>query len=130
MNEPFNDFKAAFRNYVLTGGSVSTLIGTRFYGSQLATLRDPIFPLGVFWSNEGVERVYLQDFILNVRGCSDNHYDEAHDVLNAIRDRIKNVTISNRINVTARGTPVELYETEPRIYSVVGKFRVQRILSK
>mgnify|MGYP001562305222 CR=1 FL=1 len=129
-NEPFNAFKEAFRNYVLAGASVTSLISQRFYGAQLATLFNETYPLAVFWANEGKEETYLQDFILNVRGCSDSTYDEAHNIYNVIRDRLNNIVISNRIKVRPINTPTELYETDPRIYSVIGRFRIQRILTK
>lgn len=123
------DFKIVFRNYVLEDLPLTVLIENRFYGSQLATLYDPTFPLAVFWPDIGapIANGRVQKFNLNVRAYSEITYDEAYSIYTLVRNRLDDKVIEPRIVIRPVTTPNELYEANPRIYSVGSRFLVHWI---
>lgn len=129
----FNDFKTKLRNFVLADSTVNSLIPNKFFGAQLATLYNTSgtsdWPKACFWSDSGVERhwMVLQQFPLNVWVYSESSYDEAHDVLNAIRNRLNKALINGLIHTHPLSIPIEKYEEEPRLYGVGMRFQVNRL---
>lgn len=132
MQPDYNTFKSDFRNFVLASTAVTDLIGTRFFGAQIGTLRDVVFPSAFFFPDPGIDMIQgiIQDFNLNIHAFSDVSYDEAHSVLDAIRNRILNAVIPTRIIVNARTTPTEAYNETSRLFGVYAKFRIHRVLAQ
>jgi len=129
MSESVTDFIASFRNFVLAGTTVSGLVGTRVFSDHLATLFNPVFPLGTFEILAGNPSAagITEDFEMNVAGHSEKSYDEAGNIFTAIHDTVKNQIIPPRITVYSSRTPVKLYDSNSRVYTVVGRVRVVRI---
>lgn len=129
MAESFTDFNAAFRNYVLAGTTVSTLVSTRVFADHLATLFDPVFPLSTFEILAGKPSAagITEDFEMNVAGHSERSYDEAGNVFNAVHDMVINQIIPPRISVYASRSAIKLYDPSARVYTVVGRVRVVRV---
>jgi hypothetical protein len=128
--DKFNVFKASLRNYVLESATVTTLIGQRFYGAYLATIfhTDDMFPLATFEPESGQETLVSQIFNMNIRAYSERSYDDAHNVYDAIHDRLRHVTIVPRIVIYADTSPGEHYDEISRLYSVTGRYKVTRFL--
>lgn len=124
-----NQFKTDLRNFVTADASVNGLIGTRFFGAQLATLFDPVFPLATFEILQGLDenQSIVERFEANVAGHSNASYDQAHDVYHAIHERLKNQTLTNRALIRYLRTPTEFYDEKSRIYTVIGRISVVRI---
>lgn len=128
----YSEFKEDLRSYVLAGTSVTSLIGTRFYGAYYASLKDPTFPLGTFYPDPGVDMAQglVSDFNMNVSGYADDTFDAAGDVYQAIRDRLLNAVVGETRGafcVYVRSTPIEHYDEASRTYGITGKFRFIRI---
>jgi hypothetical protein len=129
-----DDFRIPFRNYILDDLEMNELIAQRFFGSQLATLFDPTFPLAVFYAETGAVHNLgiVQRFTIVIRAYSDVSYDEAYKIYKAIAERLGGtdgpITICpvDGINIVVRPitTPTETYEVEPRLHGVGGRFGV------
>ena len=126
MTANFNTFKVTFRQHILGDTATAALIGTRFYGAQLATVFDPIFPNAVFFQDPGNLPIatIVWDFVLNVRAYSSLHFDEAYGVFNAIMARLDSTIIGHSIVVRPITTPVEHFIEVSRLYGIYGKFKI------
>jgi len=125
----YNSFKVAFRNFVITDPTVTALIGTRFYGAFLASLKDPVFPNATFYPDPGTDFAggIVNDFNLNISAHTDTTFDDAAVIFDTIRTSLKNQLISSILtSVGMRTTPVEHYDELSRIYTVTAKFRIIR----
>lgn len=124
------DFRIPLRDYILGDLEINELIDQRFYGSQLATLFDPTFPLAVFYSEVGTVHNFgiVQRFNLVVRAYSDVSYDEAYKIYKAVAERLGGIDgpIAINCNIVIRPitTPTETYESDPRLHGVGSRFGV------
>ncbi len=126
----FNEFKEAFRDFVIADLLVADLIGNNFFSQDLATLFEPTFPLATFTSLSGPDNIFIQQFDLTVRAYSNQHYFEAHEVYDAIRRVIGCRTIQPRIITRIVSNPTEDFDEISRLFSVAARFRITRILSR
>jgi hypothetical protein len=126
MTTNFDEFEIAFRNFIIDDLDVNELIANRFYPSELATLTNPTFPLGTFYSESGDSILaIIQKFTLNVNTYSNVSYEQALLIYNAIFERCKNVYIEGKsIAVRPRSTPYKYFDEIARIYGVTGKFQI------
>lgn len=126
----FNDFKEAFRAFVLADDTVEELIEDRFYGAYLATFytTSTSFPLATFTIDSGKETLYYRDFNIDIKAYSNQHYDEAHDVYQAIYNVLRQSTTDIRTVIHVATSTSELYDEVSRLYVVTGRFRAIRIL--
>lgn len=128
----FNDFKIAFRTTVLASSTVSSLIDTRFFGADIASLKDndASFPMATFTHLPGPEYLVLQSFDINIKAYSDDNFDESHDVFDAIKEELRCTTVAPNTVIHSLTSPSEMYDEIGRLYTVMGKFHVSRILSR
>ncbi len=126
----FNEFKEAFRDFVIADLLVADLIDDRLFSQDLATLFEPTFPLATFTSLAGSDNVFIQQFDLVVRAYSNQHYFEANEVFNAIRRVAGCRTIQPRIIVRVISNPTEDFDEISRLFTVSSRFRITRILSR
>lgn len=128
MADSYNVLKADIRNHLLADAPLIALVSTRIFGSDLATLRDVVFPVLTFSMLGGTDDLFIQRVSLQVQAWSSVTYDEAHNVFNAARDAIGCVNIPTKLQVAIETSPVERYDEVSRLYSVTGRFRVVRLL--
>ncbi len=126
MGANFDEFEIIFRNFLLDDLPTNTLVGQRVYPSELATLRDPVFPLVVFYADPGDDELgIIKRFTLNICGYSNESYQQAYQVHNAITKRLNHVYIEGRnIKVRPRTTPYKYFDELSRTYGVTSKFYV------
>ena len=129
MANNFNEFKTALRAVILASTTVSSLIDTRFFGQDIASLNVP-FPMATFTSAPGTEQLVLQSFDISIKSYSENHFDESHDVFDAIKEELRCVNLIPNVLIHSKSTPTEMYDEIGRLYTVTGKFHVDRILSR
>jgi hypothetical protein len=129
LTDNFNDFKAKLRTQVLASSTVTNLIGQRFLGAEIATMRDVVFPMATFITLAGEEHIVLQTFDMTIKTFSDKHYDEAHNVYSAIRDTLYNTLINSDLAIIRPvSNPVDTFDEGSRLFSVNARYRVHRII--
>ncbi|SRR5215204_2048608 len=124
----FNTFKQTVREALLANSGVTTLVSTRVFGAQLATLFEVPYPCLTFHFEEGQDVVLLvKQFTMTVSSHSEKHFDEAHDISTAAFEVLKQATLNNTILIHSRGTPYEHYSRESRLYTVHRRYYVNYI---
>lgn len=128
----YTEFEEAFRDFVLADVDVADLIESRFFGTELATLRNPVFPSAVFSPLPGDETLgYIQRFDLTIRAYSQKTFTEANAVFDAIRTRLNyDVRILPNVIIRPSGTPSRDFDEISRLYTISGRFRVIRFIKR
>lgn len=130
------DFIVPFRNYVLDDLELNTLIDNRFYAAQLATLdlTSTSFPIAVFFPVGGshANLSIIKRINMSIRCYSNISFDEARDIHRIISERLGGqngpITIPDtKIIVRPETMPTELYENDPRLFSVGSRFLIHWI---
>lgn len=128
----YSEFEEAFRNFVLDDVDVADLIESRFFGTELATLRNPIFPSAYFTPQPGDDSLgFIQRFELIIRAYSKITFTEANAVFDAIRTRLNyDVRINLSVIVRPIGTPSREFDEISRLFTISGRFRVIRFIKR
>ncbi len=128
----YTEFEETFRNFVLDDVDVSDLIESRFFGTDLATIRNPVFPSATFSPQAGDDTLgFIQRFELVVKAYSNKHFTEANAVFDAIRTKLNyDVSISPGIIIRPLGTPSRDFDEISRLYVISGRFRVIRFIKR
>lgn len=128
----YTEFEEAFRNFVLDDVDVADLIESRFFGTELATIRNPVFPSAYFTPQPGDDTLgFIQRFEVLVRAYSKVTFVEANQVFDAIRTRLNyDVRVLPTVIVRPVGTPARDYDEISRLYTISGRFRVIRFIKQ
>lgn len=139
----YNQFKEDLRDLLLVP-SITSLVEERIYYGHLATLqistdmsqlqdglaRFPFsFPAITIQILEGRENVFVHQFFpIMVAAHSNLHFDQAHEIMEAISNIYDNACPDRKkFLVRADQVQRDLYERESRLYHVFRQFRVNRV---
>jgi hypothetical protein len=121
----------ALRTNVISDTTVSGLISDRFYPAHIATLPDGIeYPCGCFEISGGGLDKDISDFgmiDLKIWSWSSNHFEQAWDVYEAIKDvlhqqKISAIVGNTTIRVVAKETarPIQAFDETDQVYYLMG----------
>ena len=115
----FVSFKSTLINYLLGQSTLMNLVGSRLYFANPATVEFLAYPAATFLLAEGNDFLgIVRDFPMQAFTHSDQHFDEAHQVMDIIAIALDGVILGNACAVRVTGNPTENYVINPRLYNV------------
>lgn len=121
----FTDFKKRIRDYLLADIGVTTLVSTRMYYGDLATLVNPIYPcvnLDVF---EGRSLIAPVDRLRVTVYCSSKvSYHQADAIFDAVNSALNNATIGGKMTCRLHITPINRVLQTNMVYQNISRYDI------